>query len=41
MARARKKGKKGKSKKSISKTLRMIEKNTILLQKYYSTVSND
>lgn len=35
MAKARKEGKKGKSKKSVLKTLKMIEKNNILLQKYY------
>ena len=34
MAKARKKGKKGKSRKSILKTLRLIENNDKLLQKY-------
>ena len=33
MAKARKEGKKGKSRKSVLKTLKMIEKNNILLQK--------
>ena len=36
MAKARKEGKKKKSRKSILKTLKMIEKNTTLLQKYSS-----
>jgi hypothetical protein len=35
MAKARKEGKKGKSRKSVLKTLRLIENNNILLQKYY------
>ncbi len=35
MAKARKKGNKGKSRKSILKTLRLIENNNKLLQKYY------
>ena len=35
MAKARKEGKKGKSRKSILKTLKMIENNNILIQKYY------
>lgn len=35
MAKARKEGKKGKSRKSILKTLRMIENNNRLIQKYY------
>jgi hypothetical protein len=35
MAKARKEGKKGKSRKSILRTLRLIENNNILLQKYY------
>lgn len=35
MAKARKERTKGKSRKSILKTLKMIEKNNILLQKYY------
>jgi hypothetical protein len=35
MAKARKEGKKGKSRKSILKTLRLIENNNLLLQKYY------
>ena len=34
MAKARKEGKKGKSRKSILKTLRMIENNNKLIQKY-------
>ena len=34
MAKARKKGKKGKSRKRILKTLRLIENNDKLLQKY-------
>jgi hypothetical protein len=34
MAKARKKGKKGKSRKSILKTLRLIKNNDKLLQKY-------
>jgi hypothetical protein len=35
MAKSRKEGKKGKSRKSILKTLRLIENNNLLLQKYY------
>jgi hypothetical protein len=35
MAKARKEGKKGKSRKSVLKTLRLIENNNLLLQKYY------
>jgi hypothetical protein len=35
MAKARKEGKKSKSRKSILRTLRLIENNNILLQKYY------
>ena len=35
MAKAKKEGKKGKSRKSILKTLRMIENNNRLIQKYY------
>jgi hypothetical protein len=35
MAKARKEGKKGKSRKSILRTLRLIENNNLLLQKYY------
>ena len=35
MAKAKKEGKKGKSRKSIVKTLRLIENNNNLLQKYY------
>jgi hypothetical protein len=35
MSKARKEGKKGKSRKSVLKTLKMIQKNNILLQKYY------
>jgi hypothetical protein len=35
MAKARKEGKKGKSRKSILKTLRLIKNNNLLLQKYY------
>lgn len=34
MAKARKEGKKGKSRKSILKTLRMIKRNEELIQKY-------
>ena len=34
MSKAYKEGKKGKSRKSILKTLRLIEKNNKLLQKY-------
>jgi hypothetical protein len=34
MAKARKEGKKGKSRKSILKTLRMIERNEELIKKY-------
>jgi hypothetical protein len=36
MAKARKEGKKGKSRKSILKTLRMIERNEELIKKYNS-----
>jgi hypothetical protein len=35
MAKARKEGKKGKSRKSVLKTLILIENNNLLLQKYY------
>ena len=35
MAKAKKEGKKGKSRKSILKTLRLIENNNLLIQKYY------
>ena len=35
MAKAKKEGKKGKSRKSILNTLRLIENNNKLLQKYY------
>jgi len=35
MAKARKEGKKGKSRKSILKTLKMIENNNKLIKKYY------
>lgn len=35
MAKARKEGKKGKSRKSILKTLRLIENNNKKLKKYY------
>ena len=35
MSKARKEGKKGKSRKSVLNTLKMIQKNNILLQKYY------
>jgi hypothetical protein len=35
MAKAKKQGTKGKSLKSIKKTLRLIENNNKLLQKYY------
>lgn len=35
MAKAKKEGKKGKSRKSILKTLKMIENNNRLIQKYY------
>ena len=35
MAKARKEGKKGKSRKSVLKTLRLIENNNKALQKYY------
>ncbi len=35
MEKAKKEGKKGKSRKSILKTLKMIESNNRLIQKYY------
>ena len=35
MAKAKKEGKKSKSRKSILKTLKMIENNNRLIQKYY------
>lgn len=35
MSKARKEGKKGKSRKSILKTLRLIENNNKKLKKYY------
>lgn len=35
MAKARKEGKKGKSRKSVLKTLRLIDNNNKALQKYY------
>jgi hypothetical protein len=36
MAKARKEGKKGKSRKSVLKTLRMIKRNEELIKKYTS-----
>ncbi len=39
MAKARKEGKKGKSRKSILKTLRMIENNNRILKKLKEEVS--
>jgi len=41
MAKARKEGKKGKSRKSILKTLRMIENNNRLLSKYKEEFKNN
>jgi hypothetical protein len=35
MAKAKKEGKKGKSRKSILKTIRLIENNNKLIKKYY------
>jgi len=35
MAKANKEGKKGKSRKSILKTIRLIENNNKLIKKYY------
>ncbi len=40
MAKAKKEGKKGKSRKSINKTLRLIENNNIMLKKYYDEIKN-
>ncbi len=41
MAKARKEGKKGKSRKSILKTLRMIENNNRLISKYQEELRNN
>jgi len=41
MAKARKEGKKGKSRKSILKTLKMIENNNRLLSKYKEDLQNN
>jgi hypothetical protein len=38
MAKARKEGKKGKSRKSILKTLRLIENNNRLISKYQEEI---
>ncbi len=38
MAKARKEGKKGKSRKSILKTLKIIQKNNELLQEFYKNL---
>ena len=40
MAKARKEGKKKKSRKSVVKTLRMINKNEELIKKYMTKLSN-
>ena len=41
MAKARKEGKKGKSRKSILKTLRLIENNNRLISKYQEEFKNN
>lgn len=41
MAKARKEGKKGKSRKSILKTLRLIENNNRLISKYQEELRNN
>jgi hypothetical protein len=38
MAKAKKEGKKGKSRKSINKTNRLIENNNKLLKKFYDEI---
>jgi hypothetical protein len=38
MAKAKKEGKKGKSRKSINKTNRLIENNNRLLKKFYDEI---
>lgn len=40
MAKARKEGKKKKSRKSVVKTLRMINKNEELIKKYMTKLNN-
>ena len=40
MAKARKEGKKKKSRKSVVKTLRMINKNEELIKKYMTKINN-
>lgn len=40
MAKARKEGKKGKSRKSINKTLKLINNNNLILQKYFDKIKN-
>jgi|688.fasta_scaffold484349_2 hypothetical protein len=41
MAKAKKEGKKGKSRKSILKTLRLIENNNRLISKYQEELRNN
>lgn len=41
MSKARKEGKKGKSRKSILKTLRLIENNNRLISKYQEELRNN
>jgi hypothetical protein len=40
MAKARKEGKKGKSRKSINKTLKLINHNNVMLKKFYDEMKN-
>lgn len=40
MAKAKKEGKKGKSRKSINKTIRLIENNNKMLKKFYDEIKN-
>lgn len=40
MAKARKEGKKGKSRKSINKTLKLINHNNVMLKKLYDEMKN-
>jgi hypothetical protein len=40
MAKAKKEGKKGKSRKSINKTLKLIENNNKVLKKFYDEMKN-
>jgi hypothetical protein len=40
MSKSRKEGKKGKSRKSINKTLKLINHNNVMLNKHYDEMKN-